>query len=246
MLQLKFKNFDDCVYNLPRKIVKHPEEYLDYVVGMLGYVDDLMLNFNTSDCTYNLSFFGYKKYKVTKTINDVVDIDGFRDFCEMLKCSGQTCCMYTFESKNFSKGGNLICMTTKRHDKRMKWKSCNVHIRTVELSRELPVLLLLLNMMFSEMPNCSFTDISVFITQANVSAYNICGLTEFYDIGVEETNFEHPFGRTLMSVWKKYFTDGCKLSNYNSLRTMQELRFGTKEFPLIDLSDVKLLESEDD
>ncbi len=246
MNTLNFKNFDDCIYNLPREIVKHPEDYLDYTVGVLGYIDNLRLTFDSYDCVTDVSLLGFKKNKITRTINDVLDEDRLSDFRAYLATSSQTCCMIDFETRNYSKGGNLISMTFSRHDKRMKWKLCSVYMRTVELSRDLPVYLVLLNRILSVLPNCSISEINIFVMQANISCYNVCGCADFYDIGIEETNAEHPFGRTLIGTQKNYFTDPSKLSKYISLRNMQELKFGLKTYKPIVVNTINLLGRQDD
>ena len=246
MKTLAYKNFDDCIYNLPRQIVKQPEMYLDHTIATLGYIDSLILRFDSFDCVTDVSLLGYNSNKITKTVNDIFDEDRYIAFCNQLRNSTQSCCMYDFETRNFSKGGSIISVVLTRHDKRMKWKNCYVFFRTLELTRELAVYLVVLGKMLNNLPNCAINSIDLFIPQANISSYNICGCYEFYDIGVEETNAEHPFGNILLWTWKTYFSDDSKLSKYVALRNMQELRFGLKTFKPVTVDNIRFLENKYD
>ena len=246
MSTLYFKTFDDCIYNLPRSIIKHPDMYLDHNVSTLGFVDDFKLKFDSFDCVTDVSMLGYNSNKITKTINDIFDEERYIAFCNQLRNSTQNCCMYDFETRNFSKGGNLISVVLTRHDKRSKWKNCFVFCRTLELTRELAVYLVVLSRMLKNLPSCVINQIEIVIPQANVSCYNLCGCSDFYDIGVEETNPEHPFGKILLWCWKTYFSDDSKLSNYVSLKNMQELRFGLKTYKPVVVENIRFLENKYD
>lgn len=223
MKKKHYKNFDDGFYSLTREIVLNPRDNIDYIKGVCGYIDDLVLEFDTSDCCIDPSLLGFTKRKLLFEIRNTVNRDLFSSFRSATMSSNSVCLSYDFTKG--TKGGNLLAMVLTRHDARMGWKRCVVYCKSMELTRDLAVYLVIVHLMLSEIWKNSIEQVVFHIAQADVSAYNVCGCCDFFDIGVEESDGETPFGNMLQNTYRNYFVDKEKLSTYNSLRRMQEFRF---------------------
>lgn len=242
----RYKNFDELFYNLNREILKTPQNNLDYTVSAIGYADDVVIQTESHDCTLNLADFGYKMAKWTRTVNAVVGKINLYNFHQELKLATGNCCMFNFYNEGMTKGGSLISIVLRRHDKRCKWKECTVFFRTVEVEREFAIYLVLLHTLLRDLPKscCNVSDVTLFVTQMSASAVAYNAFLEYFDLGIEELDETHPFIKAMKNAKQKYFTEGCKLSNYNVIKRLQNFYFNKEELPKIRVMDLEILEND--
>lgn len=237
MKSRNYKNFDELFYQFNRELLLDTEQF-DYVISTKGFVDDLILQCDSYDCTLNIGDFGFKKYKWTTYTKSMIDKDKLLKFREELKTSKSSCCTYVFDLQ----GNGLFCIVLKRHDSRGKWKCCDVFFETVELQRGFAVDLVFLHIFLRELPKscCNIKSVNMFISQAYSSALYINGYLEWFDVGVAEMNQNHPYTKALLNAKRKYFTDKSQLTTFNSLFRLQQVYFELIDFPEVRVLDLEL------
>lgn len=240
-----YKNFDECFYELNREIIKNPKDNLDKVNSTLGYINNLIISFDSYDCTLDLSDLGYKKNKWTSIVHENVNREQFEVYRNTLDETRLDSHCFNFETKYLSKGGTVLSLVLSKHDKRLKWKKCTVFFRTTEINKGLAVDMVLIHVMLRELQKHIDIQQVVFnVAQATVSNMLVCGLFDYLDIGCEETDEEHPFGKSLVNNYNLYFKQGVELSKYETLKRMQKVAFGLEEFPSINVNDLHILGEE--
>ena len=235
-----YKNFDETFYYLNREVLQQPELTIDYVVSSMGFIDNLFIKCATFDCTLNIGEFGYRQNKWTSYTKAMIDKKKVKAFYKELKSTKSNLCVFEFKPKDITKGSGLMCLMFKRHDSRSKWKTCTAIFKSAELQKDFAVDLVFLHVFLRSLPDCVKLDsVNIYIEQAYVSAQYINGYLEYFDLGLEELDLEHPFIKCIKRNREKYFSDKNNLSNYVSLLKMQQVYF-----KLIELSNIRVLDLE--
>jgi len=235
----RYKNFDELFYQFNRKVLLNPFECIDKTRQTLGYIDDLIFVCQSYDCTLNIGDFGFKKAKYYKSVSQLMDRDNYLQFKKNLSSTLKSC-SFSFNEKP----GTIYNLVIKRVDARYKFNCCTVFFKNADIQKDFAVNLILLNRILTDVKDfCDIKEIVIVISQATLSAQYINGYLDFFDLGYEELNKEHPFIKTMIGVRNNYFSDKTKLSNYNSLKRMQEMYFGLIELPVVNVSDLRLFDN---
>ena len=231
-----YKNFDELFYHFNRDALLNPKEYIESTRQTIGYINDLVFRCSSYDCSLNMGDFGFKKQKFLRAVCDLVDKYKLKEFYKELKTNSK-CCIFHFKETC----GTMVCIVLKRCDNRSKFSSCDVFFKNADLQKDFAVNLIFLNRFLTELPDtCDVKDITLFISQGTFSAQYINGYLEYFDLGYAELDTEHPFIKTMIGIKNNHFTDKTKISNYNTLRRMQELYFDLYEFPVVRVDELSI------
>lgn len=233
-----YKNFDDLFFSFNRELLLEPT--FDYTYSSLGYVENLMFKCESFDCSLNIGDFGYKTNKWTVYSKSMVTKESYENFKEEVQNSKSNCCIFNFALKGMTKGGNLLCVVLKRQKYSTRWKTCNVFMRTTDLSKGFAVDLVLLNVFLRGLPKLNLKEINIFIAQAYMSAVTIYPLLEYFDLGLEELDETNVFIKCIKNAKKKFYTDKDNLSKYIGTKRMQKMFFENKETPNIRVLDLEI------
>lgn len=233
MIKKDYINFDVLFYEFNQYLLLYPENF-DYVNSAIGYVENIILHADFTDCSLNIGDFGYKINKWTSFTKQLIDKDKFRQFKEDLQTTNSNCMCYKFESNS------IISVILKRHDYRGKFKTCDVYFQRAELCSHFAVDLVFLSVFLKSLPNVNLSGVNIYISQGFVPATYITGLLDYFDLGIEELNEEHPFVKAMVNAKKKYYNDKEHLSSYESLLRIQKVYFEQTEIPNIRVLDLEI------
>lgn len=238
MKSRRYKNFDEALYELGREVFYKPHEIVDYTNSHSAFIEDLILTVDNVDCTIDIGEFGYRKNKWTLVTKSCVDKEKLEKFYETLKTIKYDACIYMFPDEDSIP---LISMMFTRHDDRQKWRKCIVYMKQVELQRMLAVYMVFIHVFIRNLPKCcKIKEVSIHIGEGNVSSYIANGLFDYYDVFIEELDVTHPFIKDLNLINNTVFRDRNKLSKYQTVRTMQELKFGMTKQSEMRVLDLEL------
>lgn len=235
-----YRNFDELFYQFNRKVLLNPSECIDSVRQTMGYIDNLVFKCSSYDCTLNIGDFGFKKAKFYKSVSQLINKDDYVQFKKELSGNSKNCIL-SFNQKP----GTMIGLVMKRVDTRYKFNCCTVFFKNADVQKDFAVNLVLLNRIFTDIKEyCDVKEIVLIISQATLSAQYINGYLDFFDLGYEELDQEHPFIKTMIGIKNNYFSDKTKLSTYNSLRRMQEMYFDLIELPVVPVNELRLFDND--
>ena len=230
-----YKNFDEAIYLLGREVLYNPYSMIDYTVSHNAFIEDLILTIQSADCTINIGEFGYKRNKWTLVAKSCINRKSLKQFYEKLKTTKYDTCVYMFPEDD---SVPLMSMMFTRHDNRQKWKKCVVYMKQIDIQRMLAVYMVFIAVFLRELPDCcKIKEITIYIGEGSICSYFVNGLLEYYDAGLEELDASHPFVRDLCSIRDVLFKNKSQLSKYQTVRTMQQMKFG-----LIKVSDVRVID----
>lgn len=235
MKSRKYKNFDEALYNIGREVLYKPYDMIDYTASHTAFIEDLILTIQSTDCSIDIGEFGYRRYKWTLVTKSCVDKKKLKQFYNKLKETKYDTCLYTFTD---DESVPLLSVMLTRHDKRQKWNKCVVFMKQVELQRMLAVYMVFIAVFLRKLPDCcKVKEVTIHIGEGTVCSYFVNGLLDFYDTGLEELDNSHPFIKDCCSIRNTLFKDKSQLSKYQTVRTMQQLKFG-----LIKISEIRALD----
>lgn len=238
MKSRKYKNFDEALYKLSREVFYKPHDIIDYTNSHSAFVEDLVLTIQNTDCTIDIGEFGYRKNKWTLVTKSCVDKKKLKKFYETLKTTNRDVCVYTFPDDDTIP---LLSIMFTKYDNRQKWRKCIVYMKQVELQRMLAVYMVFIHVFIKNLPDCcKIKEVSIHIGKGNVSSYIANGLFDYYDVFIEELDNSHAFIRDLNSINNTVFKDKNKLSKYQTVKNMQELKFGLTKQSKIRVVDLEL------
>lgn len=236
MKSRRYKNFDEALYELSREVLYKPYEMIDYTNSHTAFIEDIVLTIQNKDCSIDIGEFGYKKNKWTLVTKSCVDKKRLKKFYEKLKTTKYDACTYLFPEEDTVP---LISMMLTRHDKRQKWKKCVVFMKQVDIQRMLAVYMVFIAVFIRNLPECcNIKEITIHIGEGTICSYFVNGLLDYYDTGLEELDNSHPFVKDLCSIRDTMFKNKNQLSKYQTVKTMQEMKFGLfkpSEIRVIDL-----------
>lgn len=238
MKSRKYKNFDEALYELGREIMYKPYEMVDYTASHTAFVEDLILTIQSTICTIDIGEFGYKKNKWTLVTKSCVNKKKIKKFYEKLKTTKYDACVYMFEDDD---AVPLLSVMLTRHDKRQKWNKCVVYMKQVDLQRMLAVYMVFISVFLRELPECcKIKEVTIHIGEGTVCSYFVNGLLDYYDLGLEELDNSHPFIKDCCSIKNTLFKNKNQLSKFQTVRTMQQMKFGMFKATEVRAIDLKL------
>ena len=87
---------------------------------------------------------------------------------------------------------------------------------------------------------CNVKEVSIHIGEGNVSSYTANGLFDYYDVFIEELDNTHAFIRDLNLINNTLFRNKEQLSKYQTVRVMQQMKFGITKQSKIRVVDLEL------
>lgn len=238
MKSRKYKNFDEALYELGREVLYKPYEMVDYTNSHSAFIEDLVITVKSIDCTIDIGEFGYKKNKWTLVTKSCINKKKLKQFYEKLKSSSHDACTFTFPEDDTIP---LISVMLTRHDKRQKWNKCVVFMKQVDIQRVLAVYMVFISVFLRELPDyCKVKEVTIHIGEGNICSYFVNGLLDYYDTGLEELDSSHPFIRDCISIRNTLFKNKNQLSKYQTVRIMQQMKFGMFKTSSIRVRDLEL------
>lgn len=236
MKSRKYKNFDEALYELSREVLYNPYEMIDYTNSHTAFIEDIVLTIQNVDCSIDIGEFGYRKNKWTLVTKSCVDKKKMKKFYDKLKTTKYDACVYMFPDDDAIP---LLSIMLTRHDERQKWKKCVVYMKQVDVQRTLAVYMVFLFIFIRKLPDCcNIKEVTIHIGEGSICSYFVNGLLEYYDTGLEELDISHPFIKDCCSIKNTLFKNKNQLSKYQTVRTMQQMKFGmykTSEIRALDL-----------
>lgn len=224
MKSRKYKNFDEALYKLGREVLYHPYEMVDYTNSHTAFIEDILLTIENTDCSIDIGDFGYRKNKWTLVTKSCVDKKKLKLFYNKLKDTKYDACTYTFPEDDTLP---FISIMLTRHDDRQKWRKCVVYMKQVDIQRMLAVSMVFIFVFIRKLPECcKIKEVTIHIGEGSICSYFVNGLLDFYDTGLEELDNSHPFIKDCCSIRNTMFKDKNQLSKYQTVRTMQMMKFG--------------------
>lgn len=239
MLIRKYKDFDDLFLNLTKEILENPNELIDYSSGILGYIDNMVLATKSWDCTLNLGNFGYAKNKWNQLMRTYVDYDQLVKFRECIKNISGLSFTYYFKQKKVNNGSCLIAVVLSRQDRKGKWTKVNILYRTTEIQRRFAADLVMIHHFIEELPKevCDIQRVIFYMPQSYISAMVINGYYDYFGVPRENLDDSNPWIKSLISVHKRSFVPGARITTYQSMARMQKLALGLTSYDDLDIND---------
>lgn len=239
MLVRKYKDFDDLFLNLTKEILENPNELIDYSSGILGYIDNMVLATKSWDCTLNLGDFGYAKNKWNQLMRTYIDYDQLVKFRERIKNMSGLSFTYYFKQKKINNGSCLIAVVLSRQDRKGKWTKVNILYRTTEIQRRFAADLVMIHHFIEELPKeiCDIQRVIFYMPQSYISAMVINGYYDYFGVPRENLDDSNPWIKSLISVHKRSFVPGSRITTYQSMARMQKLALGLTSYDSLDADD---------
>lgn len=238
----KYKNFDDCFFNLNREIILNPSEMLDYTHSISGYLENVYVECKNSNCSLDLSKFGYKTGKWGHLLRTYVNYDELVKFKEKLANSTALSLTFYFNQKKVNNGSCLIGIVLTREDRKEMWSKANILYRTTEVQRRFAADLVLIHHFIKELPKecCKIGKVTFYFPQMYISARVLNGYFPYFKIKESELDKSHPWIKTMLRNYELNFAPGSRVTTYASIARMQKLRLGLEEYPPIDINELSI------
>lgn len=242
MLTREYKDFDDLFFGLNKEIITNPWNIIDYSNGIQGYIDNVFLKSKTSNCTLDLSRFGYKVGKWTHLLRTYIDWGELVKFKEKLAHSSSLSLTYYFKQKKINNGSCLIAIVLTRDNRKTKWNKVNVMHRTTEWQRRFAADLVLVYHFINELPwdICDIQEVTFYMAQSYSSGMFINGYFDIFGVSRKELDYTHPWIKSLDSNYKRFFQDVSQINSYKALQRMQRLYFGIDKFNKIPIDTLSI------
>lgn len=241
MKRRKYKDFDDCFFNLNREIILSPSEMLDYTHSILGYLENIYVECETSECHLDLSKFGYKIGKWGHLLRTYVDYDELLKFKEKLSNTTAMSLTFYFKQKKVNNGSCLIGIVLTRDDRKKEWTKANVLYRTTEVQRRFAADLVLIHHFIKELPSCcKIGKVTFYFPQMYISAKVLNGYFPYFKIDESELDKNHIWIKTMLRDYELNYVPGSRVTTYASIARMQKLRLGLSEYPKIDIDSLSI------
>lgn len=241
MLVEKYKNFDDMFMNLNRKFLLHPE-IITNIMSDSGYVENVVIGCKTSDCTLDLSTFGYTMSKWGHLLKTYINYDNLLNFYDKLhKVSGVSYTFY-FNQKKVNNGSCLISVVLTRKARKGKWTGMKVFYRVTETQRRMAADLVMLNRFVNELPEdvCDIQNVVFFCAQIYCSAKFINGFYDYFGVPRGRLDYSHQWINQLRKDYDKYFQPESKIHTFQTLARMQKLALGMTRYKPININDLSI------
>ena len=238
----KYKDFDEMFLKLNQEILTNPHEMLDYTNGILGYMDNIFIACKNWDCNLDLGKFGYKKNKWPHLLKTYINYEELLKFHERLKTATGLSLTFYFNQKKVNNGSCLIGIVISRKDRKKNWSKINVLYRTTEVQRRFAADLVLIHHFIKELPKecCDIKVVTFYMPQMYISAKVLNGYFPYFGIEEDELDMDNEWIKTMMRDYQLNYTEGSRITTYQSIARMQKLRLGLEEYPPIDVNDLSI------
>lgn len=245
MLHKAYSDFDELFMELNRGFLLNPQEFISYTQNIQGFNNDVILTCKSHHCTLDLATFGYKKGKWPHLLRTYIDWEQLKTFKEKIgKVSGMSYTFY-FNQKKQNNGSCLLSVVLTRQKRKGPWTKMNVLWRTSESQRRFAADLVLIHTFINELPqeHCDIQDITFFFNQIYCSGMFINGYLKYFGVDrktVDKIAKHHPWHKSIMSNYNRFFSSVDQLHSYKALQRMQKLHFGLEEFDPIPIESLSI------
>lgn len=242
MVYLKYKNFDDLYHTLSRLPLNEYDKYESELIksGSTYYMNNVLIETPSFECTIDMSILNYTMAKWNTLINKYVDIYQYSRLREKLQGNTKTC-TFNFKIHNEGKDACIIALVFSRDSTSSPWDSVNIFYRITDCVKKFAVDLILLNRMFSELPNL---DIKSIIFHFPKLFFRVEFLTELIGgyFSLNEFTEDNFATNHVKDLWNKYYGEGASLSNYHTVARKQKLKKRSEKLPSIPIESLKIFE----
>lgn len=242
MVYLKYKNFDDLYHTLSRLPLNEYDKYECELIksGSTYYMNNVLVETPSFECTIDMSILNYTMAKWNTLINKYVDIYQYSRLREKLQENTKTC-TFNFKIHNEGKDACIIALVFSRDSTSSPWDSVNIFYRITDCVKKFAVDLILLNRMFSELPNL---DIKNIIFHFPKLFFRVEFLTELIGgyFSLDEFTEDNFATNHVKDLWNKYYGEGASLSNYHTVARKQKLKKRAEKLPSIPIESLKIFE----
>jgi hypothetical protein len=171
---------------------------------------------------------------------DYPQLKEFKDIIQHMSGMSKT---YYFNRKKQGNGSCLIAVVLTRPSRKGPWTHVKVFYRVCELQKKLSADLILINKFINELPKeiCDINQVTLHMAQAYVSGMFINGYFDYFGVPRKNVaNSKHPWHKSLMSNYNRFFKSPDQLNNYKALQKMQMLYFKMTKFEPVNLDDLSI------
>jgi len=242
MLVKHYKDLDELFLKLNQGFLENPDEYITYTQSIQGYNDNVLLTCESHKCSLDLGMFGYKSGKWPHLLRTYIDWEQLEQFkAKLSKASGMSLTYY-FKQKQVNNGSCLLNVVITRKKRKGPWTKINMNWRTSESQRRFAADLVLVHHFINELPECcQIDDIAFYFNQIYCSGMFINGYFDFFGIprkGISKS--KHPWHKSLMSNYERFFKTVDQIHSYKALQRMQHLYFKIEKFPAIPIESLSI------
>lgn len=243
MVYLKYKNFDDLYHSLSRLPLNEYSKYESELIksGSTYYMNDVIIETPSFDCSIDMSILNYTMAKWNTLINKYVDVYRYSRLREKLSDNNTKTCTFNFKIHDEGKDACIIALVFSRDSTKVPWEKVDIFYRITDCVKKFAVDLILLNRMFTELPNL---DIKSIIFHFPKLFFRVEFLTELIGgyFSLDEFTEDNFATNHVKDLWNKYYGEGASLSNYHTVARKQKLKKRSEKLPSIPIESLKIFE----
>ena len=242
----EYNDFNELYHELSRLPCLQFEEYKDKLTrtGSTYHMKNVLIHCKSYACDIRMDKLNYTISKWTSLVNKYIDPIDYQSFKERLSKNDKKTATFNFKIHKGEKQGCLIAMVFTRSNNNKPWDCANIYYRTFDTYKAFPCDLILLNRMFTELPNCNIIDIYLHVPNVFWRVQFLSELIGGY-FTLEEFN-QNNFGcNHVKELYNAYYAPGAKEVKLHSISRKQKLKKRTEALPEIHIDDLKIFETEE-
>ncbi len=243
MVLLEYKDFDQLYHDLARIPLLEYDKYSDKLVksGSTYYMDNVIIEAKSYECHIDMSKLNYTIAKWTTLVNRYVYPQDYIKLKQKLVESNKKTCSFNFRHDIEGHDACIIALVFTRDNPKGKWDKVSVEYRITDVYKKFAVDLILLNRMFTDLPNLDLKSIILYFPKVFFRIEFLAELIGGY-YQLEEFNNDSFASKHVTDLWNRYYTPGAELSNYHSISRKQKLKARSEKLPEIPIESLKLFE----
>lgn len=243
MVLFEYKDFDQLYHDLSRVPFHEYDKYQDYLVksGSTYYMDNVVIESTSYDCTIDMSKLNYTIAKWTTLVNRYVDPQDYLKLRDKLKTSNKKTCTFNFRHDIEGHDACIIALVFTRENPKGKWNKVSIEYRITDVVKKFAVDLILLNRMFTDLPNLDLTNITFYFPKLFFRVEFMAELIGEY-FKLDEFSNDSFASKHVTDLWNRYYTQGAELSNYHSISRKQKLKARSSTLPELPIESLKLFD----
>lgn len=206
MLYRKYKDFNECFFEINKEILKNPN-LIEYFNPPMAAIDNLFIEVESKKC--DLIDIGKLGYKIDKWNHLVKSYLGGEKI-EELKHLGENIkglnYAFDFLRKKKDNGSCIREIIISRKKRKSKWDTINIVWRTTELQRRFGVDLILISRVMELIPNADFKNIKIILPTAYQNQMYILPLVEnVFNIKFLDLDENNIYIKRMLNTLIKYY-----------------------------------------
>lgn len=243
MVYLKYKDFDQLYQNLSRLPFHEFDKYENDLIksGSTYYMDNVIVETDSCDCTIDMSKLNYTIAKWTTLVNRYVDPHDYLNLKDKLITSNKKTCTFNFKHDIEGHDACIIALVFTRENTRGKWDKVSVEYRITDVTKKYAVDLILLNRIFNDLDNVELKNIVFYFPKIFFRIEFMAELIGGY-FSLDEFSNDTFASKHVTDLWNKYYTPGAELSNYHTVQRKQKLKQRSESLPPLPIESLKLFD----